>query len=139
MTGPDVDILTVVHWNINGWTVWNCELREKILLDHNPDVISLNETHLKHNDVIHLQGYIWFGHNRMKHFKAVKGSGGVGFLVKNELFEFYEVNVKDTSLEGILGLQFKNRFSGYCFAIFTCYLPPEESTRSLGSIPFLGI
>ncbi len=41
------------------------------------------------------------------HFRAVKGSRGVGFLVKNILFEWYVVT----------------------FVVFTCYLPPEGSPR----------
>lgn len=135
----NVDNLTLVHWNINGWTVWNCELRKRILLDHNPDIILLNETHLKRNEAIDLQAYTWFGYNQTMHIKAVKGPGGVGFLVKNKLFEFYEFKVIDKSMEGILALQFENRFSLYCFVIF-CYLPPEGSTRSTGSHScFLGV
>lgn len=53
--------------------------------DHNPDFISLKETHLKHSEVIDLQTYTWFGHNRTMQIKAVKGFEGVGFLVKNKL------------------------------------------------------
>lgn len=59
-----------------------------------------------------------------------------GVLVRNKLFDIYEITVKDKSVEGILALQLKNRFSGYCFVIFTCYLPPEVSTTSVGSHSF---
>ncbi len=116
----------------------NCELRKRILLDHNPDVISLNETRLKGNKTIDLKVYTWYGHHRAMHKRAVKGSGGVDPLVKNKLFESYEIKVKDKSVEGILALQFKNRFTGYSFVIFTCYLPSEGSTRSTGSHSFFG-
>lgn len=49
----------------------------------NPDVISLNETHLFDKKGIDLEGYMWFGHNTVKHVKAPKGSRGLGFCIKN--------------------------------------------------------
>ena len=92
-----------------------------------PDIISLNETHLKGQDSIDLEGYVWFGNNRVKHVKAPKGSGGVGFCVRSELLKMYKIEVLDREMHGILGLQFKHLQSDYCFVVFTCYLPPEMS------------
>ena len=31
-------------------------------------------------------------------------------------------------IDGVLGITFTNKLSGRCFAIITCYLPPETST-----------
>ena len=122
-----------MHWNVNGWTAGNCGLRKHILLNINPDIVSLNETHLTGDQDIELAGYTWFGQNRKMHRRAVKGSGGVGILVKNKIFESYEVSISDKTVEGILGMRFKNRSSMNCFVIFTCYLPPEGSSRTISS------
>ena len=45
--------------------------------------ICLAETHLQRDESITLEGYTWFGHNRLKiHRNAIRGSGGVGILIK---------------------------------------------------------
>lgn len=72
----------------------NLELRQLILRTPNPDCISLNETHLTGQNTIEFDGYTWFGKNRKTHIRARKGSGGVGFLVKNAiLLQFYVILV----------------------------------------------
>ena len=73
-------------WNVNGWTESNKLLRSEIIKKLNLDIICLSETHLFTNDVISLFGYTWFGHNRsVTHVRVNKASGGVGWLVKNEV------------------------------------------------------
>lgn len=37
------------------------------------------------------------------------------------------MTVVDQSYEGILGVMFKNKQSGFELVVFTCYLPPENS------------
>ena len=45
-----------------------------------PDIIAIVETHLKGREEIQINGYEWIGEN----FKeAIRGSRGVGFLIKN--------------------------------------------------------
>ena len=62
----------------------NSILRREIIEQLNQDVMCFNETHLTDNNVIDIQGYTWYGHNRtVRHINAVKGSGGTGILVKN--------------------------------------------------------
>ena len=80
---------------MNGWTLTNGELRRLLLSHYDADFISLNETHLKGQSSIEIEGYTWFGMNRKTHFRAPKGSGGVGVLVKNSIFGSYKVNVFD--------------------------------------------
>ncbi len=73
--------------NVCGWTAANSELREKILLAKDYDVISVCETHLLGDSELSLKGYRWFGKNRAEtHRHAPKGSGGVGFFIKNSIF-----------------------------------------------------
>lgn len=39
----------------------------------------------------------------------------------------YQIEMIDTAIEGIIGLCFEHRESYYCFVVFSCYLPPEQS------------
>ena len=60
----------------------------------NSDLISICETHLKGNEEISQPGYKWIGHNRLNlNPNAIRGSGGVGFLIKHTLLENYDIAV----------------------------------------------
>ena len=61
------------------------------------------------DDVVELSGYSWFGNNRKRHIKAPKGSGGVGFLVRSELFEHFKIKVMDKFVDDIIGVHFEHR------------------------------
>ena len=68
--------------------------------------------------MIEITGYSWFGNNRNRHVRAPKGSGGVGLLVKNELFEHFKIEAVDKSMEGIIGVRFEHRDLQSSFVIF---------------------
>lgn len=74
-------------WNLNGWYENKSDsklLRKEIIENIDSDIFGLCETHLKDNREINLPGYTWFGQNRQKlSSRAVRGSGGVGILLKN--------------------------------------------------------
>ena len=110
-------------------------MRTLILRSLAPDFISLNETHLS-SPVIFFEGYTWFGHNRNIHVKAPRASGGVGIFVKNTVFEHFKVVIVDKSIDGVIGLRFEHHFTKYAFVIFSCYLPPEGSSRGRDSVSF---
>ena len=78
-----------------------------------------------------LPEYTWYGQNREKYVKAKKGSGGIGFFVKNDLAEKYKVQVLDSEHEGILWLKFYAPENEKSFNCCVCYVPPSDSTRSL--------
>ena len=61
------------------------------------------------------------------HVRARKASGGVGILIRNEIVTNYKVRIIDRSVEGILGFEFVDKYTEYCFRIYACYLPPEGS------------
>ena len=110
-----------------------------MIINHlQPDIISLNETHLTGEASINLDGYVWYGNNREKHVKAPRGSGGVGICVKCDLLRLYKVKIITKEVDGILGLQFISLSSPYCFVIFTCYLPPETSPWGRDASVFFG-
>ena len=99
------------------------------LLQHiDSDVICINETHLKATQVIELEGYHFYGYNRTSiHINAPKGSGGVGIFVRNTLYDTFDISTIDKLYGGILGLAPTNKLTSYKIAIFTTYLPPENS------------
>jgi hypothetical protein len=118
----------LAHLNVCGWTAENDNLRASIVRAIDADITSICESHLKDQNIIALDGYLWLGHNRTHlHRNAPKGSGGVGLLIKNWICEEYDVNVIDKSYDGILVVQFINKVTEYNFVIFSCYLPPENS------------
>ena len=65
----------------------------------NLDIVGLAETHLINKKSITMVGYTWFGQNRTSlHYKARRGSGGIGFLIKNSLFKCFDIQICVTTL-----------------------------------------
>ena len=96
-----------------------CILRKSIICKCNFDILCLCETHLTDNNVINIDGYVWFGHNRTVihvHYRARRGSGGVGILVKYDFIEQYNIMCTE-------------KMSHSKIVIFACYIPPEHSSR----------
>lgn len=52
------------------------------------------------------------------------------------MFEQYNVELIDKSYDGILGLTFSHKTSDYSFVLFSCYLPPENSTWGRDAVAF---
>ena len=91
--------LSIGVWNINGWTDSNKTLRSEILKNLKLDIVCLCETHLKQKQVIVVENYIFYGHNREKtHIKAKKTYGGVGVLVSLRLYGNYDIKIVDKSV-----------------------------------------
>ncbi|CAC5415626.1 unnamed protein product [Mytilus coruscus] len=96
------------------------------------DIVGVCETHLKYDDVLHVNSYNWIGQNRKHlHKNAKTGSGGVGFFVKKSYYKMFDIGVLDTSFEGILWVYFKHKKSDFKFSVCVAYLPPENSTRQV--------
>ena len=118
--------MTRATYNINGWTENNYILRTQIFRKLNYDIYCLNETHLDGFQNICVIGYKWFGYNRaIRHTNAPRMFGGVGFLLKAQFCQAYNIKVIDKCVDGIMGMYFQDNYSNYSFAIFSCYLPPE--------------
>ena len=103
------------------------------------DVICIVETHVENNieNQPFLRGYIWFGHCRgIRHVNANRTHGGVGVFVKEKLFEQFDVSVLDNTYGGILCLLFKDKGTEFCFTVYCCYLPPENSPYGRDSTGF---
>lgn len=127
--------LNIGQWNTNGWFVKDNDITlsaRKLILSHmNFDIVCINESHLANGQCIAVDGYVWFGHNRtIIDRNAVRGSGGVGILVKQTLLRHFNVSVLDCTFEGILWLKLEhNADSENTLLICSCYLPPERSSR----------
>ena len=123
-------------WNVRGWhtdhTSDNYQVRHKCIASLGLDIIGIAESHLVGSNVLSLPGFKWFGHNRsVIHPRARCGSGGVGLLVRDYLFNFYNVHVIDHTMEGALWIKFSAVNAAVSFIICVCYLPPERSSRAV--------
>ena len=104
--------------------------RRKILLCGNYDVVVLCGTFLKKSDSISVPGYIFIGNNRSSlHRNVTRGPGGVCFLIKESLYEMFNISVFDRTKQDILWIKLKAKTSDLCFCLCVCYLPPGGSTR----------
>ena len=114
---------------MNGWNENNKSLREKLVTYRGSDIICVTETHLTGVQKLELEGYTWEGNNRSKqHIRARKGFGGVGIFIKNSLYAKYQVNVEFKDYDDMIGILLTDKNSGYCFLVYSLYLPPETST-----------
>ena len=93
------------------------KLKEQIIKHMNFDVVGLTETHLLGGNSLRLPGYQWFGHNMTNiHRKVKKGYGGVGLLVRNELFDCFNVSVsRMTRSKEFYGYNLRQRTIILCF------------------------
>ncbi|MES9882132.1 MAG: reverse transcriptase family protein [Sedimenticola sp.] len=128
--------ISLANWNVNGFYIKQAnkssyELRETIIDFLNVDIVSLCETHLKHDEQLTVPGYKWIGHNRQNLSpNAVRGSGGVGFLIKLNILETFEVSILDTSYEDIMWIKLTDKLdSDFGVYLCSCYLPPSGSSR----------
>ena len=101
------------------------------------DVICVCESHLIADEVLSIDGYIWFGNNRKQISpRARKGSGGVGILIREHLVQQFSLEVVDNEFEGILCLLFNGIQCDESFGVCVCYLPPANSSRGNTAVEF---
>ena len=91
----------------------------------------LAETFNKPDDVIELQGYTVFLHNRKAYNKKCgRGSGGTAFLIKNSILNKYSIKRVKQETDCILALTITNRTTGFETLLIGVYLPPEGSVHA---------
>ena len=123
--------LVICMWNVNGWTQNNCNLRERILMSQNPDIICLTETHLIGENKAEIQGFSGYFRNRPLGDKRLsKGSGGVGILFRNGLRNTFEIENCYVHLDNVLGIKLRNKETDEQIAVYCVYLPPDNSKYS---------
>ena len=95
------------------------------------------ETFLRPNESLNLTGLTFYGNNRKSTLAAARrGSGGVGFLIKNSILSAFYVNVLDTSHEGIIVIKLTHKESKTTIVVCGCYLPPRNPVRGDLSFDF---
>ncbi len=102
------------------------------------DIVGISESHLLPRQSLAFDEYEWFGNNRKDvHHRAWSGSGGVGFMVKKDLFQYYKIHTLDDSYEGILWISLQCKQSGTLLNGCVCYMPPEGTSRYVDPHDFL--
>ncbi|CAG2186536.1 unnamed protein product [Mytilus edulis] len=93
--------------------------------------VGISESHLRDKQTIDLNGYKWIGNNRKTISpNAWRGSGGVGFLIKNNVFNNFDVNILDRNRDDILWIYLQCKYDqDVKFYFCVCYLQPERSCR----------
>ncbi|MDA8001866.1 MAG: endonuclease/exonuclease/phosphatase family protein [Alphaproteobacteria bacterium] len=135
-------LVSMLCWNVAGWakggqggkdrSVESNDFRAKVINFFQPDVACLVETWLKDDEKVDYDGYCWFGHNRScLSRKAVRGSGGVGVLVKSSWCKWWSVVIVDVEVEDVLWVKFENKKSHEMFFVAVCYFPPVGSSREV--------
>ena len=132
--------LKMCFWNVCGWsgmnggqlvrTVQEQDMRAQVISYYRPDVLALAETWLKGNEVINVQGYKFFGHNRKQlNKKARRGSGGVGVLIRDDILNEHTVEVIDSEVEDVMWVKMcSTQDDGEGLLLAVCYVPPESSS-----------
>ena len=131
--------LSMMCWNVCGWSRGDGymgkmrkegDVRAEVIDFYRPDVVALVETWLKAEDVLAVEGYKWFGQNRRHlHKNAVRGSGGVGVLIREEVLKSYQVEILDTDVEDVLWVKLSQEEEEQVLVLAVCYIPPEASSR----------
>ena len=128
---------TVGQFNINGWfslrnPYYNI-FKVEILTNLYVDIIVLCETHCHNEDLISIDNYTIFQHNRLSWGGERRGSGGIAICIKNSLLFTHEVAGLYTDYEGVMGIRLRHRFTEYSIGIMGNYLSP--STYHYGRDP----
>ena len=121
------DIIKVNAINVTCWPKTNSLLKSKIVTHDNPDIICLTETHLCKNDGINVNGYTYYGLNRIINADRLRGSGGIGILVSDRLHNVYKVERKLEINDNVLGLLLTCKTSELTVGVYCVYLPPDNS------------
>ena len=84
-----------------------------------------------------VQDYMFLTKNRSEVYRRARvGSGGVGILIHNKLFESYVLREVMDKFEGILGVVLKHKIREHKVCVITCYLPPEGTKYGCDSEKF---
>ena len=97
--------------------------------------MALVETRVKGDKEVLVEGYKWFGYNRKHlHRKAVRGSSGVGVLVRVQVLKCYQVAILEGEVEHMLWAKLNQEAEEQGLVLALWYVPLELSNckRSLG-------
>ena len=91
--------------------------RTEVLRSANYDIMGLCETFLRGDEKLDIPGFSWIGHNRtVTDPRAQRGSGGVGFLIHQQVRDEYRIEILDKEYEEILWIKLTNP-EGHCVVL----------------------
>ena len=103
-------------------------IKTECIMSLNLDMVGLADSHLVNKKEMNFEGYTWFGQNRTGlHCKARRGSGGIGLLIKNSLFNTFDIQTCDDSNDGMLWLNLVNKQSQQALKICVYRLFRQET------------
>ena len=74
-----------------------------------------------------MEGYKWLGNNRKHmHRKVVRGSGGVGVLIREEVLKHYQVEILEAKIEDMLWVKLNQGEEEEGLVLAVCYIPLES-------------
>ena len=130
--------VSMMCWNVASWSKGDLNLaksvnrndfRAKVVDFNNPNMACLVETWLRGDEEVEYDGFKWFGQNRSQlNRKAVRGSGGVGMLVKSSLCKLWSGEIVNVEAEDIMWVKFVNKQTMEVIFVAVCYIPPEGSS-----------
>ena len=134
-----VNSVSMMCWNVAGWSkgevfssvksVDRNDFRAKVINYYNLDIACLVETWFKEDEVVEFDGFRWFGWNRSQlNRKAVRGSGGVGMLVKSSWCQVWLGEIISVETEDIMWVKFVNKQTMEVLFVAVCYIPPVGSS-----------
>ena len=83
-----------LYWNINGWK--DNHIIHDVLENCTPDIFIIAETHLAPKQHIKVNNYKAICHNRIHTHRHYDG---VCILLKEDIFYYYNVSIKDTNCD----------------------------------------
>ena len=119
--------------NVNCWSLNNNELRQKLVLFNKPDIVCVTETHLRGKEKLYVPGYDYYGLNSVVPPTNIRGSGGVGILMKSSLHNTFNSEICYTYNDNVIGIKLTSKDTDEGLALFCVYLPPETSKYAAGN------
>ena len=120
----------VNEWNFNGYhsisKPYNKIFKQTVISNIYADFWILPETHCLKNQLIDLESYTVYQHNRLANNKARRGSGGIAIAIHNTVLETHVVVGVYKGLDGQIGLKLKNTLNDFLLGIFGLYLSPDS-------------
>ncbi len=116
---------------MEGFCGRNLSAKEQILYGLQADAALLSETWSTEEEGINLDGFTAYYEKRSTaHVRARRGTGGLAFVVKNEILSRYTVKQLFIDREEVIVLQLTHRLTGFTLTLLGIYLPPETSVYS---------
>ena len=75
-----------------------------------------------------MQIFLFYQNNRKNHANCVRGSGGIGIAIKNEILQDHKIIAvfNDSNIDGQIGLKLKNCKNDLFIGIVGLYLSPDN-------------